>query len=85
MEPARDLIRKIRHGRAIERIRKKNRWAVPTLRPFILTFAPIPSYRSNRRKKLIAVLLLCAVALAYDALALWNAHTAFVPPRERIF
>jgi hypothetical protein len=51
----------------------------------ILTFARTPRYRSDGRKKLIAVLLLCTVALAYDALAIWDAHTAFVPPRERIF
>ena len=56
--------------------------SVPCL---IVTFARFPRYRSDGRRKLISMIVLCVIVVALDALAVWNLSTATVGAKDRLF
>ena len=51
----------------------------------VATFARFPRYRSNGRRKLIGMIVLCIVVIACNALAVWNFSTATVGTKDRLF
>jgi drug/metabolite transporter (DMT)-like permease len=50
-----------------------------------ITLSRFPRYRIEGRGKLVTMLLVCAIALACSALALWNLSTATVGAKDRLF
>jgi hypothetical protein len=54
--------------------------AVLSVLCLIVTAARFPRYRSGGRRKLIFAILLCVIALACDALAIWRVSTVKVGP-----